>query len=264
MRSRDRFAAACARRVLLALLVGVVAGCDDGSAQRQAAEAAAVRAETEAAALLQHLDEAAANDRPDLARAFAEDLVTRFPQTAAGQAVTPRLPALREAADAELAARRLRELWTYHEVPEPETGGTVRTGYIYAVAGGPGEPEVRLVLRRHPGWGQSAYLLITGGDFACQGKCQMQMIADGGEPVRMVISRAENNVPPAVFIDDDPTFLKLMLEARQLELRVALAPSREASYAFEVAGFDLQRLGPATGAASEAKARGMTAEPPAD
>ncbi len=220
----------------------LIAGCGNDEAQRQAAQAAAARAETEAAALMTHLDAAVASGRPDLARAFGEDLMARFPSTVAGRTLAPRLDELRTAAEAEAERRRLTGLWTYHAVNDEASGGTVFTAFIYAAQGKPGMPAVRLVLRRHPDWGQSAYLLITDGDFACQGKCPLQVTADGGEPQALVVSRAEGNVPPAVFIDDDSRFLALLRNARQIELRLDLAPARETRFVFDIGGFDPKRL----------------------
>ncbi len=233
-------------RWLLALCaVAGLAGCSNEAAEREAAQAAAARAEASASALQANIDRSIADGRPDLARAFAEDLVTRHPDTAAGRAVLPQLPELRAAAEAADEARRLRDLWTYHAVDDAEAGGTVYTAFIYAQEGSPGMPPLRLVLRRHPSWGQSAYLLINDADFACQATCRMQLVADDGEPQAMEISRAEGNVPPSVFIDADAQFIERLQAAKVIELRLALAPSRDAGFRFEVGGFDPERLGPA-------------------
>jgi len=51
-------------------------------------------------------------------------------------------------------------------------------------------------------------------------------------------------VPPALFIERDADFLAALTSARELELGLALADGRQARYRFEVAGFELDRLGP--------------------
>lgn len=232
---------------LLALvgLALLLAACSDDAAQRQAAEsAAAARAEAAAMQMLRNLEESEAAGRPDLARAFAEDLVGRFPHTTAGVRAAERLPAIRLAAEAGLEARRLEGLWTYHEVEDAAAGGAVRTAFIY---GQPVEgelPPLRLVLRRHPAWGQSAYLLVAESDFACQDECQAELSVDSGDAQRVLISRAKGVVPPALFIERDADFLAALSSARELVLGLALADGRQARYRFEVAGFELGRLGP--------------------
>ncbi len=233
------------RALLLLALPLLLAACDDGERQRAAAEAAQARQMAMASELLRQLEAAEADGRPDLARAFAEDLVLRFPQTPAGKAAAQRIDALRAAADAEAEARRLRGLWTYHDVAEPKSGGRVRTGYLHGVAEVADLPPLRLVLRRHPEWGQSAYVLVNGGDFACRSEdCRATLVVDGGEGRSIHVSRAQGADPPALFIEKDAEFLAALDAAAQLTLILPLADGREARYAFEVGGFDIAELGP--------------------
>jgi len=230
--------------VWLIITLGLLVACGNEAAQQQAAAAAKAKSDADAAAFLPSIEKAEADGRPDLARAFAEDLLSKHPTSPAAATIAPRIKAMREAADAEIELRRLRALWTYHDVDDTEATGKVRTAFLYATESVAGEAKVRLVLRRHHAWGQSAYLLITDGDFACQGKCEMQMSLDGAESKSVQISRAEGNVPPAVFIEGDVDFLAQMQKAKQLELTVKLAPARPTKFAFEVAGFDIEKLGP--------------------
>jgi len=232
------------RLVVLCLVAAGLASCGEDAAQRAAAESAA-RNESAATALLARLEAAVAEDRPDLARAFAEDLLKKYPQSAAAQSLQPRIAALREAGSARSEARRLSELWTYHDVADPESDGRVRTAFIYAIPAYEGAPAVRLVIRRHASWGQSVYLLINDSDFTCAGKCSATLSVDGGEAKEIAISRAVDNVPPAVFIDDDAGFLATLQSAKTLALRVKLLPARETTLRFEVAGFQMERIGPA-------------------
>ncbi len=240
---RIRFSRSAAL-ILLIVSLGFLVACGNDAAEQAAATDAKAKSDAAAAAFLVSIDAAEADGRPDLARAYAEDLLTKHPTSAAAATIAPRIDALRKAADLEIEQRRLRALWTYHDVEDSEAPGRVRTAFLYATETVAGEAKLRLVLRRHHSWGQSAYLLITEGDFACQGKCELQMSPDGAEPKSVQISRAEGNVPPAVFIEGDVDFLVQMQKAKQLELTIKLAPSRETKFAFEVAGFDLEKLGP--------------------
>ncbi len=238
-----------ARACLILALPALLAACDDGERQRVAAEAAAARQESMAAELLRQLEASERDGRPDLARAFAEDLVLRFPQTAAGKSAATRIEALRTAADAEAEARRLRGLWTYHDVEEPKSGGRVRTAYLHGVPASEGLPPLRLVLRRHPEWGQSAYVLVNGGDFACRSDdCRATLIVDDAAPRAVHVSRAQGADPPALFIEKDAEFLAALDAAKTLSLVMPLADGREARYAFEVGGFEIEQLGPPIGA----------------
>ncbi|MGQ0798951.1 MAG: hypothetical protein ACT4NL_02410 [Pseudomarimonas sp.] len=238
-----RFERAVVWLVMLLVMISLGA-CGNEAAEQQAAAAAKAKSDADAAAFLPSIEKAEADGRPDLARAFADDLLSKHPASPAAEIIKPRIEALRKAADAEIERRRLRALWTYHDVDDTEATGKVRTAFLYATESVAGEAKVRLVLRRHHSWGQSAYLLITDGDFACQGKCDLQMRVDGGESKPVQISRAEGNVPPAVFIEGDVDFLAQMQKAKRLEMLIKLAPARPTKFEFEVAGFDLEKLGP--------------------
>ena len=259
MRTRSLKArlAALVRIAALSWVIAVLAACGNDAAEQQVAAAAKAKSDAAAATFLQSINAAEADGRPDLARAFAEDLLSKHPTSAAAATITPRIDALRKVADAEVEQRRLRALWTYHDVDDTEATGKVRTAFLYATAGVAGEAKLRLVLRRHHAWGQSAYLLITEGDFACMGKCELQMSVDSAAPKPVQISRAEGNVPPAVFIEGDTDFLAQMQNAKWLELTIKLAPARAIKFKFEVAGFDIEKLGPkVTGSSPAVSGRG--------
>jgi hypothetical protein len=204
---------------------------------------AAERAEQMANAGLQRVDIARGEGRHQAAFIYAEEILKRYPDSAAAGRLRGEIDALREAADAEREERRLAEMWTYHAVEED--AGTVYTAYIYGQPVAGPSPEVRLVLRRHPEWGQNSYLLIgDDADFACQGECRAQLAFDGADAEPFVISRAKGVKPPAVFLEEDQRVLDRIDAARELELRVDLRGGRPTGYRFELAGFDPARLGP--------------------
>lgn len=234
--------------VLLALLAGLMlAGCVDREAQ-QRAHAAQVQARAEAAAAegAAQVDAVLRDGKVEIAHAYAVDVVSRYANTEAGRALAARLPELEKQARAIAEARRLENLWTYHKVDDREAGGTVYTAYIHGVAEGAGSaPQVRLVLRRHPSWGQSIYLLMdSGGDFACQGDCRIPLSADGGEAQQILISRAKDNVPPAVFIEEDRKVLPIIEKARSLRIDLPLLGGGSRAFVFEVAALRPEELGP--------------------
>lgn len=236
-------------RSLLVLLIPLAAACTDREAQqRAAAEQARARMEAAAAQGARQVDEVLATGKVEIAYAYAVDVVSRYPGTQATQALAARLPALKAQADALAEARRLESLWTYHEVDDKEAGGTVYTAYIHGRIDGAGAspPQLRLVLRRHPSWGQSVYLLLdSGGDFACQKECRVPLVADDAAPTPTLVSRAEGNIPPALFIEEDVKALALIENSKALRLELPLADGATHSVLFEVEALDIGKLGPA-------------------
>lgn len=231
--------------VLCALLLA--GGCVDREAeQRQHLAQMQARAEAAAREGASQVDAVLRDGKAEIAHAYAVDVVSRYAATEAGRALAARLPELERQAQAIAEARRLQNLWTYHRVDDAEAGGTVYTAYIHGAAQGAGSaPQVRLVLRRHPAWGQSIYLLMdSGGDFACQGDCRVPLAVDQQAPQPMLISRAENNVPPAVFIEEDSAVLRLIEQARSLTITLPLAAGGERAYLFEVSALNSDELGP--------------------
>lgn len=214
------------------------------------------RAEQMANAGLQRVHVARDEGRHQAAFIYAEEILQRYPDSAAASRLRGEVDALRDAADGEREERRLAEMWTYHAVED--AAGTVYTAYIYGQPVAGPAPEVRLVLRRHPEWGQNSYLLIgDDADFACEGECKAELAFDGADAEPFVISRAKGVEPPAVFLEEDQRVLERIDRARELELRVDLRGGRPTGYRFELAGFDPERLGPATltDAAAQAQAQ---------
>lgn len=233
------------RLLSLAMALCSLVACGDHEA-RQAALAAQqqARAEAEAREGQARVDEVLRSGQIELAYAYAAEIVRRHPGTAAGRALAQRLPELEAAAGEAAEARRLRALWTYHAVDDAEAGGTVRTAYIRGTAiEQENAPAVRLVLRRHPAWGQSIYLLMDhGGDFACAELCEVPLTVDREAPTTVRISRAKDNVPPAVFIEDDARLMPVIEQAHELILALPVKDGRRIAYRFEVGGLDPGRL----------------------
>ena len=237
--------------VRLILLLGAIvttAACTDFEAERQAAAARAkAQAESVANQGSAQVRQALAAGQAERAYALAKQVAEQFPDTAAGKQLATTLPALAKEAERVAEKRRLDSLWTYHAIDDDEAGGTVYTAYISGEQMDDSAPAaVRLVLRRHPSWGQSVYLLMdSGGDFACAEECRMPEKIDGGEARSIVVSRAKDNVPPALFIENDVEAAGTLLSAREIVLTIAHADGRNIDYRFEVSALDGGRIGPA-------------------
>ncbi|MCK7595577.1 hypothetical protein [Pseudomarimonas salicorniae] len=234
-------------RILLLCAALLAAGCVDREAQ-QRERAAQMQARAEAAARegAAQVDAVIRDGKIEIAHAYAVDVVSRYGNTEAGRALAARLPELEKQAGAIAEARRLDNLWTYHKVDDAEAGGMVYTAYIHGVSRGAGSaPQVRLVIRRHPSWGQSIYLLMdSGGDFACNDECRIPLTVDDGEPRQILISRAKDNVPPAVFIEEDRKVLPIIEKARRLTIDLPLAGGSSRDFVFEVSALKMDELGP--------------------
>jgi hypothetical protein len=90
------------------------------------------------------------------------------------------------------------------------------------------------------------YLLMdSGGDFACQDECPMQQAIDGGTPRPIRVSRAKDNDPPALFIEDDVAAARTLTSARTLTLMIPHQDGRVITFLFEVSALDASRMGPA-------------------
>jgi len=232
--------------VLLVLLASLLA-C---SGQSKTEQANRERYERFAAVQLERYRATLAMGRDDLALNFAEDLLQRFPGSAAAREVQAEIEGLRAKAQAERDKVRLERLWTYHAVPYEQGEGTIYTAFLYSqgregVSPAPeDEPRLRLVIRRHPDWGESVYLLSDAGDYACGEPCPMRVAFDAGDWMEASGTPADSGAAPALFIERD--FSRLMGDLRSSQrFRVEIPLADGASeFVFEIGRLDAERLYP--------------------
>ena len=237
MRSMVRF-------LMVLALFPLLLGCRDPEAERRQAEARAqaiqAREEGLAQEALRQLEAVRKTDKPELALAYAEDIISRYPSTVVAKNLNGELPEMRKMAKATAEKRRLESLWTYHAVDDKEAGGMVHTAYIYAS----NNSSLRLVLRRHPAWGQSVYLLSDNDDFKCREECRVTAKADGEDLPPVLISLAKGNKPPAVFLEEDQKMLAEIDRASRFEINPGLIKQPEKTFLFEVGALNIDQLGP--------------------
>ncbi len=232
-------------RVLLRCIplcaLALLAGCSQPSdapvvsAREQKAAADAATAERNLATYRQLLK--LHND--EMVVTMGKDIVQRFPDSAAAKEVMQTLPAIEKRYKENSEKNRLAALWTYQVAPM--AGGTQSTASIYS-EGNDGEP-VRLVLRRHTSWGQSAFLYGSKPGFVCRGNCTITGRADG-KPVR-IKAFAPDGGEPALMIRDDKAFIALLGRTRKLQLDVTQVNGmKDRSLVYEVGGFDPARWQP--------------------
>ena len=220
--------------ILAAALAWLVAAC-------QPAEVDPAFDEDAASGRLAEYEAARANGDFEIAEAHGNTLRQRHGETAAATQVRRTLDEVRAGAEEMRETRRLRGLWEYQSIP---TGnGTQHTAAIYSrVPSAPeGEvaptPDARLILRRHPDWGESAYLVLTQRKLECRPPCALQIRFDEGEPQRFAGEPADTGTGPALFIKDRDRFLAALREARQVRIEIPSSGALVPMFEFEVGGF---------------------------
>lgn len=214
--------------------VAMLAGCSQSgspapTAQQQKAQADAATAARNLATYRQLLK----LNNDEMVVTMGKDIVQRFPHSEAAKEVQQTLPAIEKRYKENSEKNRLEAMWTYQVAPM--AGGTQSTASIFS-KGDDGEP-VRLVLRRHTSWGQSAFLYGSKPGFLCRGNCTIHGKADG-KPVR-IKAFAPDGGEPALMIRDDKAFIALLEKSSKLELDVTLKDgTKDETLVYEVGGFD--------------------------
>jgi hypothetical protein len=228
--------------ILTALLLGA---CSSGNppptpAQTAAAAKAAINAKADNA--LKLYEQMRTSGSWDLATSLGDELLKKYPNTPAAAQVQKTLPEMRAKAAEQLETRRLTRLWAYNAVPE--TGGTQYTAAIASK-----QPlkntdvknktqRIRLVLRQHPKWGQSVYLLLDDAKFDCRKGCATLPVHFDDAPAQRMKATIPPTGEPALFIDDDKGFIARMQKTKNVAIDVTIKDGGDETVVFEVGGFD--------------------------
>lgn len=224
-------------RILLIACLLVLSAC-------QPAEIDPASDETKGAALLAAYEAARTDGDWEIAEARGDELRQRHGETAAAKTMRETLDEVRAEAEKMRERRRLVGLWEYQSIPA--AGGTQHTAAIYsrvetdpyAEEGAPvAIPDARLILRRHPEWGDSAYLVLTQEALRCGPPCVLQIRFDDGEPQDYSGDPADTGTGPALFIEQRDRFLAAMREARHIRIKLPRSGHLVPVFEFEVGGF---------------------------
>jgi hypothetical protein len=221
-----------------------LAGCSQqgggGSPAADTAQTQAQAKEAQAGKQLATYRELLKIKNDQMAASLGQDIVDRFPGTAAAKEVQQTLPDIQKRWKAESETRRLQGLWLYQL--GPMEGGTQSTAAIYSSEPG-GNDAVRLVLRRHSDWGQSVFLFGSGHGFVCKGNCLLPATFDG-KPRKLRAYRPDGG-EPALFIRDDQAFVDALAKAKKITVEVTPQDSgKPETLTYEVAGFDPSKWQP--------------------
>ena len=223
-----------------------IAGCSD-QAQHEAAAAHAevqrVERDAAAAALARNYDQARAGEQWDLALSYANELQHTAPNSVPAHEVQATLADTSTHADEVRDKRRLAALWAYNLEPiNYGTDGVVLSAYIYSdhKSDPEGSAPVRLVLRRHPKWGRSAYLVLDQGEFDCAPGCKVLVRFDDQPAHDFTATKSLQN-RSALFIDDEENIRNALDKIRVISIntRVGGIPRM---LRFEAGGFDRVKL----------------------
>jgi len=174
----------------------------------------------------------------ELAGPIGQEIVTKYPNTPAAKEVQETLADTVAKATAITARRRLERLWIYQS--GKESGGDQSTASIYSSQPASAE-RVRLVLRRHSAWGQSAYLFGSGKGFECGRNCALSVRFDDTPPQRMKAYLPETG-EPAIFVSDDRGFLNRMSKSQKVSIDAVVKNKGAQTLVFEVGGFDPEKF----------------------
>jgi len=233
------------RPILFALMQSAALAACSGSnslppSTAPAAPAAAAPNETQAAKEAALYEQMRASGSWDVALTLGNEVVTKFAGTRAAAQVQQTLDEVRAKGAAQAQQKRVARLWTY--TATPESGGTQYAAAIPSKNALGGSATVRLVLRQHPKWGQSVYLLLDGARFDCRKGCATLPVSFDDAPAQRMQATIPPTGEPALFIDDDKAFIGKLRKAQTVAITATLKDLGEKTMEFEVGGYDPTKL----------------------
>jgi len=232
--------------VLTLLLLAACSGGNPSPSPAESAAAANAVIVAKADNALKLYEQMRASSSWDLATSLGDELLQKYPGTAAAAQVQKTLAEVRAKAAEQVETRRLTRLWAYNAVPE--TGGTQYTAAIaskQALKNTDAKKKtkrIRLVLRQHPKWGQSVYLLLDDATFDCHKGCATLPVRFDDAPGQRMKATIPPTGEPALFIDDDKAFIAKIQKAKNVAIDVTIKDDGEQTVVFEVGGFDPAKL----------------------
>ena len=224
------------RRLALLPLALVLAACQPEPVDPAEDEAAG-------AGLLALYEQAREAQDFETAELHGNTLDDRHGRTAAAAAMRETIEQVRAEAEAMREQRRLIGLWDYQSVAVE--GGTQHSAAIYSKVpqafveeGMPApRPDARLVLRNHPGWGISAYLVLQMSELRCGPPCKLSIRFDDAPAREFAGEPADTGTGPALFIKDEAAFREAMAQSKTVRIELPRSGALVPVFEFEVGGF---------------------------
>ena len=224
------------KKIIFVCVVLLMAACN-------AEKASEPQNNDQASALMKDFGKATQDKNWLLALQNADVLIARFPESTEAKAVKLRYDEISSQAQAMQEERRLATLWDYQQVPVGKK--TQFSAGIYSkpemFAGQPSDlpPSARLIIRIHPEWGNSIYLVLAQSKFQCGSPCSMQISFDDAQYKKFPGMQADTGNGPALFIENEKVFYKSLQAAKNIKIKVKGIPNLE----YEVASYDAKKLG---------------------
>jgi len=192
--------------------------------------------------LLADYEAARAIENWEGAEAKADQIKSKYADSEAAGKLKSSLGQVRAKAEQAREARRLQALWDYQSVPAE--GGVQRSASIFSktVAVEEGSPltvpDAQLVLRDHPAWGRSAYLLLAQSKFQCGEPCTVKISFVDVAAQTWAAKQADSGQGPALFIEDEQGFIAQMDNSDNVRITLPEGSGFAPSVTFEVGGYD--------------------------
>lgn len=178
--------------------------------------------------------------------AAANNLIKNFPESEEGRRAAAELEPLRKAVAYEQKGRQ----WSYDTSSEGMSGKSVRTAWVYSSntinLGFPyqGEQHAKLLLRRHPRWGNDVILLIEQGQVLCHsyGDCYVAVRFDDEKLRRYEGNPPSDNSSESIFIPAFGTFMKELPSAKKLKIEIQIYQAGNQVFEFDVSGFKPEKF----------------------
>ena len=231
--------------VLAPVAALLLAGCGPSAKELAAQRAHDEQMEKDAQANAQarNYQQAREAGQYELAQAYANQLMHDFPNTVAAREVQATLSDTSVKADEARDKRRLSQLWQYNtELLEGGGDNVVHTASINATKD-PNDlsnAQIKLVLRQHPKWGRSLYLVLDYGQFDCPPGCKVPVQFDD-QPAQMMSATKSDQNKQAMFIDDEEKIRSVLDKIRVLTIKTSVGGTPR-TLSFEVGGFERAQL----------------------
>ena len=230
------------RVMILTSAVLLAAACSKTPTAPSLDPAAAAKADAEAKAAkeLALYEQMRTGGTLDVAATLGNEILSTYPNTSAAAQVQKTIDDVRAKSARQMETQRLSRLWAYNSVPE--AGGTQYSAAIPSKEALPGNARIRLVLRQHPKWGQSVYLLLDNATFDCSRGCATLPVAFDGAPAQRMKATIPPTGEPALFIDDDKGFIAKLEKSQKVSIDVTIKNVGAKTETFDVGGYDLSKM----------------------
>ena len=224
------------------VVLAMLAACSKTPAPPAQDPAAVAKAERDAKAAKDAslYEQMRASGSTDIAANLGDEILKTYPGTAAAAQVRKTIGEVHDRAAHQIESTRLSRLWAYNNVPE--AGGTQFSAAIPSKEALRDNARIRLVLRQHPKWGQSVYLLLDNATFDCSKGCATLRVSFDGAPTQRMKATIPPTGEPALFIDDNVGFIARLEKSKTVAIDVAIKGVGAKNEVFEVGGYDASKM----------------------